>query len=108
MSPLVPTGADLNRETLLDVTVNLIPMAILLFFVALTLVINPFEPDPFVTVMSHLLTLIPFFLLGLLTYVSAKVIARDERERRNREPHDSVGVEETPAGADETTRTDES
>lgn len=105
MSPLVPTDSDLSRETILDVTVNIIPMVILLFFVVLVTVFNPFPPNLSIMVTSHFLTLIPFVLLGLLTYVSAKVIARDERELRSRD--DAVGVEETPTGADETTRSSE-
>jgi hypothetical protein len=68
-----------TRETLLDVTVNAIPMAILLFFVVLYTVIRPWEFDPAMFVLMHFLTLFPLVVLVLLTYVSAKVITRDER-----------------------------
>lgn len=80
MAPLVPTGTDIDRETLLDITVNLIPLGILAFFVVLFLVYSPFPPSLFMLGMGELLTIIPFVLLALLTYVAAKVIARDERE----------------------------
>jgi hypothetical protein len=67
-----------NFETLLDVTVNLIPMGILLFFVGLYTVIRPWEWDPGIFVMMHFLTIFPFILLGILTYFSARAIAGDE------------------------------
>lgn len=67
-----------DRETLLDVTVNVVPMVILLFFVVLYTVIRPWEFDPGLFVLMHFLTVFPFLLLGLLTYVSATVISRDE------------------------------
>jgi len=65
-------------ETLLDVTVNLIPMGILLFFIALYTVFSPWEWDPAVFVLMHFLTVFPFVLLALLTYVSARAIASAE------------------------------
>lgn len=87
MSTIVPNGwseTDIDRETLLDVTVNLIPMGILAFFVLLFLVYAPFPPDMFIYVVSHALTIIPFVFLGLLTYVSAKIISRDEAKSHQR------------------------
>ncbi|MFD1512737.1 DUF6684 family protein [Halomarina rubra] len=97
MGPLVPTGADLDRETLLDITVNLIPMGILLFFIGLSLVYSPFPPSLFMSGMSHLLTVVPLVLLALLTYVAAKVIARDERQLEARSSTD-----DRPATLDDT------
>jgi hypothetical protein len=67
-----------DRETLLDITVNLIPMGILLFFFALTVVITPWEFDPLIVVLQHFLTLFPFLLLGILTYFSARAVAGTE------------------------------
>ncbi|MFC7157382.1 DUF6684 family protein [Halomarina halobia] len=78
MAPLVPTDAEIDRERLLDISVNLIPMGILAFFVVLFAVYSPFRHNLFMFLMSHFLTVFPLLLLGLLTYVSAKVIARDE------------------------------
>ncbi|WP_254546543.1 DUF6684 family protein [Halomarina pelagica] len=88
MSRLVPIDADLDKEQLLDVSVNLIPIAILLFFVVLFAVYTPWPPNLFMYLMSHFLTIFPLLLLALLTYVSAKAIARDEE-----------GMEESSAGA---------
>ncbi|WP_262177239.1 DUF6684 family protein [Haloarcula laminariae] len=67
-----------DMETLLDVMVNLIPMGILLFFVGLYTVFQPWEWDPVMFVLMHFLTLFPFLLLALLTYVSAQAIAGAE------------------------------
>ncbi|MFC5970939.1 DUF6684 family protein [Halomarina salina] len=104
MGRLVPTGTDIDRETLLDITVNLIPMGILVFFVVLFLVFTPFPPNLFIAGVSHFLTIFPLVLLALLTYVAAKVIARDEKkleERSNEgqglEARSTAGEEQAPA-----------
>jgi len=67
-----------NMDTLLDVTVNLIPMGILLFFIVLTTLFRPWGLDPSTFVLMHFLTVFPFLLLALLTYVSARAIAGAE------------------------------
>lgn len=78
---MVSRGATgIDRETLLDLVVNIIPMGILLFFVGVFLVYMPWEENLFLTVVSHFLTLFPLAMLALLTYVSARVISRDEEE----------------------------
>jgi len=66
-------------DTALDITVNVIPMVILLFFVGLYTVIRPWEWDPVLFVLMHFLTLFPLVLLAVLTYVSARAIASDEQ-----------------------------
>ncbi|MDS0284620.1 DUF6684 family protein [Haloarcula onubensis] len=68
-----------NLDTLLDITVNLIPMGILLFFVVLYTVFRPWGLDPRMFVLMHFLTVFPFLLLALLTYVSARAIASAEQ-----------------------------
>lgn len=78
MVSLRSTGID--RETFLDIVVNIIPMGILLFFVGVFLVYSPWEKNLFLTVVSHFLTIFPLFMLGLLTYFSAKIISRDEHD----------------------------
>jgi len=67
-----------TRETILDLTVNMIPMVMLLFFVVLTTVVNPWQWDPVMFSLMHFLTVFPFVLLGILTYVAARAIAGDE------------------------------
>ncbi|RDI69681.1 DUF6684 family protein [Halopelagius longus] len=76
MVSLGATGID--RETLLDIVVNIVPMGILLFFVVLFLLYMPWEENLFLTVVSHFLTIFPLLMLVLVTYVSARVISRDQ------------------------------
>jgi len=73
----------LDRETLLDITVNVIPLGILVIFILLF----TFESawGPFFGEANTLPTLIMYghlifttFMLALVTYVSAKYISRDE------------------------------
>jgi hypothetical protein len=78
MSPLFSGKSYIDRETILDVTVNVIPVGILVFFVGLFLIANPWGLDPFVLALAHGLILFPGLLLLLLTYVSARAISRDE------------------------------
>lgn len=108
MGPLVPTGTDIDRETLLDITVNLIPIGILAFFVVTFLVYTPFPPNLFAFLISHFLTIFPLVLLALLTYVAAKVIARDERKLEERsnaggglEARSTAGEAKAPATGEE-------
>ncbi|WP_336001043.1 DUF6684 family protein [Halorientalis halophila] len=68
----------LERETLLDLTVNAIPLGILLFLDVLFWFVNPWGWDLWFVFWSHVLTLVPFTLLLLLSYVSGRVIQRDE------------------------------
>lgn len=69
---------NLTRETWLDLTVNLVPLAILAFLDAMFWLVNPWGWDPLMIVVSHFLTLFPLALLAILTYVSGAVIQRDE------------------------------
>ena len=100
MSPLLSEESRIDRETVLDVTVNAIPMVILLFFVVLFLVINPWGYDPGPLLIEHFLTLFPFLLLGILTYLSARVIARDEAEADEDEDEGFAGSQ-PPSAAEE-------
>ena len=67
-----------DRETILDLAVNVIPLGIIVFFVVLFLAIRPWQGNLFVQAISMGLLVVPFVALALLTYVSGKVIARDE------------------------------
>ena len=71
---------QLTGNTWLDLLVNMIPMGILLFMDVLFFVYNPWGWDLFYVFMMHFLTLFPFVLLGLLTYVSGRVVQRDEQK----------------------------
>jgi hypothetical protein len=68
-----------DRETLLDLVVNGVPLFILLFFTVGFLVFNPFGFDPLASGLQFALVVVPFVLLALLTYFSARAIAGDER-----------------------------
>jgi hypothetical protein len=67
-------GSTFDRETLLDITVNVIPLFILAFFIVLFVVRKPWSGEPLIYAMSHVLTIVPFVLLALLTYIAAREI----------------------------------
>lgn len=67
-----------DRETLLDLTVNIVPLGILAFFILVFLFVSPWELDPFVTAISMGLLIVPFAVLALVTFVSGRAVARDE------------------------------
>lgn len=69
-----------DRETLLDLTVNAIPLGIILFFVVVFLVYNPFGVAPVETALQMTILVVMFFALGLLTYYSGRAIAESESE----------------------------
>jgi len=60
-----------DRETILDISVNIIPLFILLFFVIYTLIWSPYPTDWFMESIALGLHIIPFVGLALLTYVAA-------------------------------------
>jgi len=69
-----------DRDTLLDLTVNVIPLGIILFFVAAFVLIDPFGGlDFYGRVLQMGLLAFPFVALAILTYVSGKAIAGDEK-----------------------------
>lgn len=73
----------LDRETLLDVTVNVIPLGILVIFILLFTFVTPWGPRfggqntlPTLIMYGHML--FTTLVLVVVTYVSAKYISRDE------------------------------
>jgi hypothetical protein len=67
-----------DRETLLDLSVNAIPLAILLAFVVLFAIVSPFPADSLVLVIQMAIVGVIGVALFVLTYYSGKVISRDE------------------------------
>ena len=68
-----------DKDTLLDLTVNLVPLFILAFFIVGYLVVNPWgTEDLLVAVISHGLMLFTFLGLTVLTYVAAVKIEGSE------------------------------
>lgn len=89
-----------DRETLLDLVVNAIPLGMILFFVVVFLVMNPFGSSPVNTAIQMALLIVPFIALALLTYVSGKAVseAEEELEERGLELSEEAGAgdAETP------------
>lgn len=63
-----------DKETLLDATVNFIPLGMILFFIGLFALLSPWQPDMLTSVVSWGLLVTPFVLLALLTYLTMRVI----------------------------------
>ncbi|QPV61715.1 hypothetical protein I7X12_13250 [Halosimplex litoreum] len=70
---------QLTEETWLDLTVNFVPIGILAVLDVMFWVYNPWGWDLWFVFWAHVLTVVPLVLLTLLTYVSGRVIQRDER-----------------------------
>jgi hypothetical protein len=75
-----------DRDTLLDLTVNFIPLGILALFVAMYVILNPWGWDSLYSTLQFGMIAFWFGLLAVLTYLSAKAIEIDE-ERFGGEEH---------------------
>jgi hypothetical protein len=61
-----------TRETWLDLLVNIVPLVIMLFFVALFALVNPWAgASTLGRGLQYALVLVPFAALAILTYVAA-------------------------------------
>lgn len=81
-----------DKETILDLMVNFIPLGIILFFIAAFTVYAPWGFDvrgfvPMIAIMA-----VMFIALAVLTYVSGKAIAGDEK-RKPVYPQGQAGLE---------------
>ncbi|MFC4549429.1 MULTISPECIES: DUF6684 family protein [Halorussus] len=63
-----------DRETWLDITVNLIPICIITFFLALFTVASPWPIEGLTSVVGYALLVVPFLGLAGLTYLAAQYI----------------------------------
>jgi hypothetical protein len=63
-----------EKETLLDISVNIIPILIMLVFVGVLLFTEPWPFDLATELISLGLHVIPIVSLSLLTYIAAKYI----------------------------------
>jgi len=72
-------GKVFDRETLLDLTVNVIPLVILAFFALAYLVVSPYGFDPVLTGIQMAIIGAMFVALGALTYYSGKAISTAEK-----------------------------
>ncbi len=75
-----------DRDTLLDLTVNFIPLGILALFVGMYIILNPWGWDSLFSTLQFGLITLMFIALGVLTYLSGKAIETDE-ERFGGEEH---------------------
>lgn len=69
-----------DRETLLDLTVNVIPLGIIGFFILTFLVVNPFGWDPVISTIQFAIVTTMFVFLAILTYFAGKAISDAEHE----------------------------
>lgn len=67
-----------DRETVLDLVVNVIPLVIILFFIPLFFFFDPFGSDVVAVFFSQLLLVVPFVVLAVVTYYSGRIIAETE------------------------------
>lgn len=89
-----------DRETILDLAVNIIPLGIVLFFVLLFALQNPFGWDPLVSSLQFGLLILAFVLLSVLTYISGKAIAGDEKRHEDEIDPGRAGLPDHGADAD--------
>ena len=69
-----------DRETLLDLTVNVIPFGILVIFFAAYLLFNPFEGDILITAIQLAIVGVSALGLMILTYYSGAAVSKAEME----------------------------
>jgi len=67
-----------ERDTLLDLTVNVIPLGIILFFIAAFAVFPAFGMDPVFSGLQFALMTSMFLLLAVLTYYAGRAIENAE------------------------------
>jgi len=80
-----------EKDTLLDLTVNVIPLGIIFFFIVAFAVVPSFGVDPVFSGMQFALMISMFLLLAVLTYYAGKAIegAEDENEAAELDGADS-------------------
>ena len=69
-----------DRETLLDLTVNGIPLGIMVFFVVAYAFVNPFGWNNLVSTLQFSIIIVTALLLSILTYFAGKAISEAEAE----------------------------
>ncbi|MFD1645086.1 DUF6684 family protein [Haloarchaeobius litoreus] len=91
-----------DKDTFLDLTVNMIPLFIMAFFFVLFLpmVYGPFGWDSTYSLLQIGLILVPFGLLAILTYFSAVAIEGDANETEAREAAEADAEAEAAAEAE--------
>jgi hypothetical protein len=67
-----------DRDTLLDLSVNMVPLFIMAFFIVAFAVVTPFGVDPLASSIQFGLVAVPFVLLAILTYFAGRAVAGSE------------------------------
>ncbi|MDZ7747117.1 MAG: DUF6684 family protein [Halobacteriales archaeon] len=89
-----------DRETLLDLIVNAIPLGMLAFMTGLFVLYNPFGTDLTNQAIQLSLVIIPFGALLVLTYFSARAVAKAENKmEESSEKSDAMTSDEPPEDA---------
>ncbi|MFB6204912.1 MAG: DUF6684 family protein [Haloglomus sp.] len=98
-----------DRETLLDLVVNAIPLGMIAFFLLVFVLFNPFGSNPVDTAIQMALLVVPFAALAFLTYISGKAVseAEDELREQGLELSEEAGANEEREATPEATATDD-
>jgi hypothetical protein len=67
-----------EKETWLDISVNIVPLAIIGFFVALFVFASPWAISGLPSAVGFALLVVPFLALAVLTYYAATLIESAE------------------------------
>jgi hypothetical protein len=68
-----------ERETWLDISVNIIPLFIMGFFIVLFAVNSPWPIKGLISAVAFALLVVPLVLLAYLTYIAADLIESAEK-----------------------------
>lgn len=77
-NPLGMTLLGFRRSILIDASVNLVPFGILVFFLLLILVVNPWRLGGLSLIVSVGVLAIPIVVLLVATWVAARVLQTDQ------------------------------
>lgn len=69
-----------DRDVLVDVSINAVPVVILAYFVVVLVVWLPWGSDPLVLALTHTLTVVPIVTLVFATFHVSRAIERDARQ----------------------------
>ena len=69
-----------DKETWLDISVNIVPLAIIGFFIALFVGASPWTIEGLTSTVGFALLVVPFLGLAYLTYFAARLIESADSE----------------------------
>lgn len=90
-----------DRETLLDLVVNAVPLFIMGFFVVAFVLFAPFGFDPLASLLQFGIVIGSFVALLILTFFSARAVAGAERDGPVFLPGQTTPPEARPIGGTE-------